>query len=61
VNGINLNDPVQNQITFQPPIDTLAEYKIDNSSLSGGIRKTFRRNREPCYALRHKRISRGTV
>ena len=32
VNGINLNDNVQNQITFQPPIDTLAEYKIDNSS-----------------------------
>jgi hypothetical protein len=32
VNGINLNDNVQNQLTFQPPIDTLAEYKIDNSS-----------------------------
>ena len=32
VNGINLNDPVQNQITFQPPIDTLAEAKIDNSA-----------------------------
>src|SRR6266478_5411900 len=32
VNGINLNDNIQNQITFQPPIDTLAEYKIDNSS-----------------------------
>ena len=32
VNGINLNDNVQNQITFQPPIDTLAEYRIDNSS-----------------------------
>ncbi len=32
MNGINLNDPVQNQITFQPPIDTLAEYKIDNSA-----------------------------
>src|SRR5437764_7957848 len=32
VNGINLNDIVQNQITFQPPIDTLAEYKIDNST-----------------------------
>lgn len=32
VNGINLNDPVQNQVTFQPPIDTLAEFKIDNSS-----------------------------
>jgi hypothetical protein len=32
VNGINLSDPSQNQVTFQPPIDTLAEYKIDNSS-----------------------------
>jgi hypothetical protein len=32
VNGVNLNDNVQNQITFQPPIATLAEYKIDNSS-----------------------------
>src|SRR6266481_1660149 len=32
VNGINMNDNVQNQITFQPPIDTLAEYKIDNST-----------------------------
>jgi len=32
VNGVNLNDNAQNQITFQPPIDTLAEYKIDNSS-----------------------------
>jgi Carboxypeptidase regulatory-like domain/TonB dependent receptor-like, beta-barrel len=32
VNGINLNDPSQNQVTFQPPVDTLAEYKIDNST-----------------------------
>ncbi len=32
VNGVNLNDNVQNQITFQPPIDTLAEFKIDNSA-----------------------------
>lgn len=32
VNGINLNDPVQNQITFQPPIDTLSEFKIDNAA-----------------------------
>ena len=32
VNGINLNDNAQNQITFQPPIDTLAEYRIDNSA-----------------------------
>jgi len=32
VNGINLNDVVQNQITFQPPIDTLQEFKIDNAA-----------------------------
>ena len=32
VNGINLNDEVQNQITFQPSIDTVAEFKVDNST-----------------------------
>lgn len=32
INGINLNDPVQNQVTFQPPIDTLDEFKVDNST-----------------------------
>ena len=32
VNGINLNDAVQNQITFQPSIDTVAEFKLDNST-----------------------------
>src|SRR5260370_1334758 len=39
VNGINLNDNIQNQITFQPPIDTLAEYKIDNSSFPAQYRR----------------------
>ena len=34
VNGINLNDQVQNQITFQPSINTVAEFKVDNSTLS---------------------------
>jgi hypothetical protein len=34
INGINLNDPLQNQITFQPPVDTLAEIKIENSTFS---------------------------
>jgi hypothetical protein len=34
VNGINLNDPVQNQVTFQPPIDTLDEFKVDNSTFA---------------------------
>ena len=34
VNGINLSDMVQNQITFQPSINTVAEFKIDNSTYS---------------------------
>ena len=32
INGINLNDEVQNQVTFQPSIDTMSEFKIDNST-----------------------------
>ncbi len=34
INGVNLNDLVQNQITFQPSINTTAEFKISNSTLS---------------------------
>jgi len=34
INGINLSDPNQNQITFQPTINTVAELKIDNSTFS---------------------------
>jgi hypothetical protein len=34
VNGINLSDMVQNQITFQPSINTVSEFKIDNSTFS---------------------------
>ena len=34
VNGINLNDMVQNQITFQPSINTVQEFKVDNSTFS---------------------------
>ena len=34
VNGINLNDWVQNQITFQPSINTVSEFKVDNSTYS---------------------------
>ena len=34
INGINLNDPVQNQITFQPSINTVQEFKVDNSTYS---------------------------
>ena len=34
INGINLNDPAQNQITFQPSINTVSEFKVDNSTYS---------------------------
>lgn len=34
INGINLNDMVQNQITFQPPISTVAEFNAQNSTFS---------------------------
>jgi len=34
INGVNLNDMVQNQITFQPSINTVSEFKIDNSTFS---------------------------
>jgi hypothetical protein len=34
INGINLNDQVQNQITFQPSINTVSEFKVDNSTYS---------------------------
>ena len=34
INGVNLNDMVQNQITFQPSIDTTSELKINNSTFS---------------------------
>jgi hypothetical protein len=34
INGINLNDMSQNQITFQPSINTVSEFKVDNSTYS---------------------------
>src|SRR5205807_4619404 len=34
INGVNLNDMVQNQITFQPSISTTSEFKINNSTFS---------------------------
>ena len=32
INGVNLNDEVNNQVTFQPSIDTVSEFKVDNST-----------------------------
>ncbi|MGH9774046.1 MAG: TonB-dependent receptor domain-containing protein [Candidatus Acidiferrales bacterium] len=34
VNGINLSDEVQNQITFQPSINTVSEFRVDNQTFS---------------------------
>jgi Carboxypeptidase regulatory-like domain/TonB dependent receptor-like, beta-barrel len=34
VNGINLSDEVQNQITFQPSVNTVQEFKVNNSTFS---------------------------
>src|SRR5258708_7348310 len=34
INGVNLNDMSQNQITFQPSINTTSEFKINNSTFS---------------------------
>lgn len=34
VNGVNLSDMAQNQITFQPSINTVAEFRVDNSTYS---------------------------
>lgn len=34
INGVNLNDLVQNQITFQPSIDTTSEFDINNQTYS---------------------------
>jgi len=34
INGVNMNDLAQNQITFQPTVNTVNEFKIDNSTFS---------------------------
>ncbi len=34
INGVNMNDISQNQITFQPTVNTVEEFKIDNSTFS---------------------------
>jgi hypothetical protein len=34
ITGVNLSDPNQNQITFQPTINTVDEFKVDNSTFS---------------------------
>ena len=39
VNGINLNDLSNSQVTFQPSINTVSEFKVDNSTFSAEYRR----------------------
>jgi hypothetical protein len=41
INGINLSDPSNNQITFQPVISTVQEFKLDNSTYSASTAGTL--------------------
>lgn len=34
INGINLNDQINNVISFSPPISSIQEFKVDNSTFS---------------------------
>jgi hypothetical protein len=34
INGVNLNDMANGQVTFQPSVNTVAEFKMDNSTYS---------------------------
>lgn len=34
INGINLNDQINNILTFSPPISSIQEFKVDNSTFS---------------------------
>ena len=34
INGINLNDQINNIITFLPPVSSIQEFKVDNSTFS---------------------------
>src|SRR4029078_204695 len=38
--GINLNDLSNSQVTFQPSINTVSEFKVDNSTFSAECART---------------------
>ena len=40
VNGINLNDLSNSQVTFQPSINTVSEFKVDNSTFSAAYQSS---------------------
>ena len=57
INGVNLNDPAQNQITFQPSINTVSEFKVDNSTFSAEYGRNSGRHRQHRHALGHATTS----
>ena len=59
INGVNLNDMAQNQITFQPSINTVQEFKVDNSTFSAAVRPQLRRDRQHRDALGQQQLSRA--
>ena len=52
VNGINMNDPNNQQVTFQPTINTVDEFKIDNSTFSAEYGRNSGVDRERGYSPR---------
>ena len=59
INGVNLNDLVQNQITFQPSINTVAGIQGRQLDVQRRVRPQLRRHRQHRDALGRQRRSHG--
>ncbi len=57
INGVNLNDMVQNQITFQPSINTTSEFKINNQTFSAEYGRSSRVDCERQHAFGYEFLS----
>jgi hypothetical protein len=57
INGINLNDPSQNQITFQPSINTVLNSR-PATWVQRGVRPYIGDDCQHCHAFRLQRIPR---
>ncbi len=58
INGVNLNDMAQNQITFQPSINTVSGVQGRQLDVQRRIRPQLRRHRQHRDALGHQRPAR---
>ncbi len=61
INGVNLNDMVQNQITFQPSINTVSGVQSRQLDLQRRVRAQLGRDREHRHALGQQRLPRRGV